>query len=169
LAHVWAKQSDAHIVSADQINDPEMLASRNLVVENIDRIVGQADLETNLFHTHNLVFSNQRFLLMTGFSSPSNWQFALPDLASRLRGTRLGSLKEPDDTLFAALLAKLFTDRQLSPAPDVIQYLITRLERSYAAAELFVQTADQAALAERKPITRAFAGKILAKIPSISD
>jgi len=169
LAHVWAKQSGAHIVSADQLNDPEMLASGNLVIENIDRIVGQIDLETHLFHTHNLVFENQRFLLMTGLSSPSNWQFALPDLASRLGGTRLASLKEPDDILFVALLTKLFADRQLSPAPDVIQYLITRLERSYAAAELFVQTADQAALAERKSITRAFAGKILAKIPSISD
>ena len=169
LAHVWAKLSGANIVSADQLQDLEMLTSENLVIENIDRIVGKVDLETDLFHTHNLIFANRNFLLMTGLRSPSTWQFSLPDLASRLEGTRLASLKEPDDVLFAALLAKLFSDRQLFPAPDVIQYLTTRLERSYAAAERFVQIADRVALAERKSISRAFAGKILAKIPSISD
>jgi chromosomal replication initiation ATPase DnaA len=96
-------------------------------------------------------------------------QFALPDLASRLEGTRLASLKEPDDMLFSALLAKLFADRQLSPAPDVIQYLITRLERSHAAAKRFVQIVDKAALNEHKSITRAFVVKILAKITPIAD
>ncbi|MDA9989277.1 DnaA/Hda family protein [Paracoccaceae bacterium] len=169
LAHVWAKISDANIISADHLKDPEMLASGNIVIENIDKIVGQIDMETDLFHTHNLIFANQHFLLMTGLSSPSTLQFALPDLASRLEGTRLASLKEPDDMLFSALLAKLFADRQLSPAPDVIQYLITRLERSHAAAKRFVQIVDKAALNEHKSITRAFVVKILAKITPIAD
>ena len=166
LANVWATMSGANIVSADQLKDPEMLASGNLVIENIHKIAGQVDLETDLFHAHNLIFANQHFLLMTGSSSPTTCHFSLPDLASRLEGTRLASLKEPDDLLFAALLAKLFTDRQLSPAPDVIQYIVMRLERSYEAAEQFVQKADQASLAEHKSITRNLAGKILAKIPS---
>ena len=169
LAHVWAKLSDATIVSADQLQDPEILASGNIVIENIDRIVGQIDMETHLFHAHNLIFANQHFLLMTGLGSPSHWKFALPDLASRLQGTRLASLREPDDILLSGLLAKLFADRQLYPAPGVIQYLTTRLERSHAAAEYFVQITDQASLTEHRSITRAFVGKMLAQIPAILD
>ena len=168
LANVWATISGANIISAHQLSDPEMLASRNLIIENIDKIVGQIDLETNLFHTHNLIFENRNFLLMTSSSSPSACKFFLPDLASRIEGTQLASLKEPDDPLFAALLTKLFTDRQLTPAPDVIQYIVVRLERSYEAAEHFVKKADEQSLVEHKSITRNLAGKILAKITSKS-
>ena len=83
------------------------------------------------------------------------------NLASRLEGTRQAILKEPDDRLFAALLAKLFADRQLFPTPDVIQYLILRLERSYKNANFFVRATDRAALTEKRTITRAFVRKIL--------
>ncbi len=169
LSNVWATISGANIVSADQLLDPEMLASDNLVIEDVDTITGQIDLETNLFHAHNLIFENKNFLLMTGSSSPSTCKFSLPDLASRLEGTQLSSLKEPDDQLFTALLAKLFSDRQLFPEPDVIQYIKVRLERSYEAAQHFVKKADKASLTEHKSITRNLAGKILEKITSKLD
>ena len=34
----------------------------------------------------------------------------------------------------AAVLAKQFADRQIMPRPDVILYLVTRMDRSFAAA-----------------------------------
>ena len=75
-------------------------------------------------------------------------------------------LDAPDDTLLAAVLAKLFSDRQLTPRPDVIPYLVTHMERSFAAAQSIVATLDATSLAQKKPITRAMAARCLDKAVS---
>ena len=100
-------------------------------------------------------------MLLTGRGAPIHWNIGLPDLASRLQGTCNAALNEPDDLLFSALLAKLFADRQVYPRPEVIQYLVSHLERSFAAAQSFVEKLDAAALRDKKTITRNFASKIL--------
>ena len=70
-------------------------------------------------------------------------------------------LDEPDDELFAALLKKLFKDRQLTPTPKALSYVVLRLERSYTAAANFVDIADRVSLAEKKQVTRSFAKQII--------
>ena len=52
----------------------------------------------------------------------------------------------PDDELIAALLVKLFADRKLSVSPDLISFLLLRMERSFAAAQDAVARLDRAAL-----------------------
>ena len=86
---------------------------------------------------------------MTGLGSPLHWDITLPDLASRIQGAHHVALDPPDDRLFAALLAKQFSDRQLFPAPEVLQYLVTRLERSHESARRFVERAGSSR-AQRK-------------------
>ena len=106
---------------------------------------------------------------MTGLGSPLHWDITLPDLASRIQGARHVALDPPDDRLFAALLAKQFSDRQLFPAPEVLQYLVTRLERSHESARRFVERADQVALSEKRAISRGLAKSILEEFDTDSD
>ena len=63
--------------------------------------------------------------------------------------------------LLAAVLSKLFADRQLSPSPDTVPYLARRIERSFAAAHAAVAALDARALDERRAITRALAAEVL--------
>lgn len=163
LAHVWAAASGAMIISAAEITkyDTAELAKTNLIVEDTPNISGDTEAEEQLFHLHNIFAAERRFLLFTGCGTPLNWNIELPDLASRLQGARNAELKEPDDKLFSALLAKLFSDLQVFPAPEVIQFLVVRLERSFAAAQFFVKELDAAALREQRPITRSLASKVL--------
>ena len=58
---------------------------------------------------------------------------------------------------------KLFADRQLNPAPDVIPYLALRIDRSYAGAQDTVETIDNAALNAKRTITRSFVAAVLDK------
>jgi chromosomal replication initiation ATPase DnaA len=60
------------------------------------------------------------------------------------------------------VLVKLFADRQLGIEPGVIGYLLKRMERSMAAAQGLVEALDRAALAERRPVTRALAARLFA-------
>ena len=52
-----------------------------------------------------------------------------------------------------AVLVKLFSDRQLAIDPDVVGYLVRRIDRSFAAARDIVAKADTAALAGKRAVT----------------
>ena len=169
LSHIWAKMSDAKVVKAQEVSEPEALSQTHLLVEDVHTIAGMDVQETILFHTHNLLQQKGFHLLMTGKGSPHHWRIVLPDLASRIQGTRHVVLEPPDDRLFAALLAKQFSDRQLFPTPAVLQYLVTRLERSHDAARRFVERADQEALSKKRALSRNLAKHILEKFEINSD
>jgi len=59
----------------------------------------------------------------------------------------------PDDQLLAAVMAKMFSDRQVRVGNDVLSYLVARIERSFAAAKDAVARLDQASLSGQRPIT----------------
>ena len=166
LAHVWAAQSGARIVKAAMLKEEEVppLASTHLAVEDVHEILGDMAAETTLFHLHNLALSDGRKLLFTGQGAPKTWGFALADLQSRLTGTHQVALTQPDDALLLAVLAKLFADRQISPRPDVIPYLVGQIDRSFIAAAEIVDCLDQGSLAEKRNLTRAFAAQVLAEM-----
>ncbi len=166
LAHVWANLSGARIVTALDLSTIEIdrLATTHVAVDDIPLIAGNVAAETALFHLHNLVLANGHSLLLTGRKEPHLWDITLPDLMSRLQGTGCATLAEPDDALFMVLIAKLFSDRQMYPSPDVLQFLTTRLDRSFAAAQNAVCIIDDAALAQKRPISRPFVSQILEKL-----
>ncbi|MGB8621451.1 MAG: chromosomal replication initiator DnaA, partial [Paracoccaceae bacterium] len=100
-------------------------------------------------------------LLLTARSAPNRWPLALPDLKSRMEGTLTATLEPPDDTLLAAVLVKLFADRQLVVPPRMITYLVGRMERSFAAAQALVADLDARALATGRKIGERLAAEVL--------
>ena len=163
LAHVWAALSGARIVAAADLAaaDIAALAAGPVAVEDAGRLAGHAEAEAALFHLHNLVLAEGHALLLTAGTPPRRWRFALPDLASRMEAVPLAELGPPDDALLAAVLAKLFADRQLAPAPDCVPYLARRIERTFAAAHDIVAAIDARALATGRAITRHLAAEVL--------
>ncbi|APE42886.1 chromosomal replication initiator DnaA [Sulfitobacter alexandrii] len=168
LAHVWATQARARIVQATALPgaDVPALASGPLAVEDVPDIAQDSDAQTALFHLHNLVLAEGHSLLLTGTPAVKHWGLTLPDLASRMRGTTAVALEAPDDMLLTALLAKLLADRQLTPKADLIPYLLSRMDRSFAAAIDLVRRLDAASLAQKKPLTRHLAAQVLDKPPA---
>jgi chromosomal replication initiation ATPase DnaA len=69
-------------------------------------------------------------------------------------------LQPPDDALLRALIVKLASDRQLSLDEAVVNYLSTRIERSFAAARAAVAALDEEALRRGRPATRALAAEL---------
>jgi len=165
LAHVWATLADALIIAAHALTraDIPALATGHIAVEDCDDIARDAAAEEALFHLHNLALAEGHTVLFTAARAPQHWGLSLPDLASRMQGTPATILHEPDDTLLAAVLMKLMTDRQLSPSPETIPYLTRRIDRSFEAARDVVDALDALALATGRPINRALAAKVLDK------
>ena len=146
LVHVFAELSGAAIFAAEDLaaRDPVELARHPaLAVEDL----GEGVDETALFHLLNAARQAGRRVLLTAATPPSEWGLRLADLASRLRAATPVALREPDDALLEALLAKLFSDRQTMVDPSVIAFLARRMERSFAAAHDLVAALDREALA----------------------
>ena len=55
------------------------------------------------------------------------------------------------------MLAKLFSDRQMSVEPSLLSYIARRLDRSLGAARSLVEALDAEALARGGKVTRAMA------------
>ena len=165
LAHVWAEDAGAQIISAIAIGSRiQELAAAPIAVEDIHQIINAPEAQTALFHLHNLALANNQPMLMTSAKAPAHLQMELPDLASRLQGSAMISLSPPDDPLLTAVLVKLFADRQIAIAPDLIGYLLPRMDRSLAAVNRLVEALDLEALALRKPVTKSIAASVLDKL-----
>ena len=112
----------------------------------------------------NLAGARQVLLLITGRTAPRDWGIVLPDLLSRLESAAQAVLGPPDDALLPAVLVKLFADRQIQVAPDVVDWLALRMERDLGLARHLVAAIDRKSLADRRPVTRRLAAELLDKL-----
>ena len=100
-------------------------------------------------------------MLLTSRVPPATMEIELRDLRSRLRAVPVVTLTPPDDALLRALIVKFCADRQMSIDESVVNYLATRIERSFVAARQSVEMLDAEALRLGRPVTRALAVELL--------
>lgn len=163
LARMWAAAVGARIVAGAELagaDIAQLAAGVPVVVEDAEAVAGNRQAEEALFHLHNMVVP-QAPLLLTARQPARDWGITLPDLRSRMDAASLARLEPPDDALLAAVLVKLFGDRQVVVPAALIPWMVTRMERSLAVARRLVAALDARALAEGKPISRAMAAALL--------
>jgi chromosomal replication initiation ATPase DnaA len=161
LAAIWAEAAGARVIAAhalDAATVPRALATGAVAVEDADR---RKFDEAALFHLLNLAREQAAYVLITARQPPAAWPTKLPDLASRLRALPVAALEAPDDALLAAVLVKLFADRQLAVDERLVEFLVHRIERSFAAAQAAVAELDSEAMRLKRPVSRALAAEIL--------
>lgn len=159
LAAIWAKMARARTVTSCEVTVaqvPSQIATGALVVEDDS----ERD-EAGLFHLINLAHEERAHILFTSRMPPATWPVTLPDLASRLRALPVLTLEAPDEAILRAVLVKLFADRQLAVDGSLIDFLMPRIERSYAGARAAVIALDREALRRQRPVSRALAGEVL--------
>jgi chromosomal replication initiation ATPase DnaA len=166
LARVWEASGDVQLLEAARIEAtiPVPASGTGFVIEDMEHLPPAA--EEAVFHLHNQLAETGGRLLLTSAVPPARWPIALPDLASRMQATAMIRLGDPDDRLLAAVLTKLFADRQLSPAPEIIATLVARIERSFSAAARVVEALDDLSLTEGRDINRPLVRALLDKMSS---
>jgi chromosomal replication initiation ATPase DnaA len=161
LTSVWCAQSGAVRLSGADIAGLHIGEEQAYAVENID---GERVCEQKLFHILNSAREANAWLLLTSrLPAHAQWP-ALPDLASRLRALPHAALAGSDDGLVRAVLIKQFKDRQLIVEPDVIDYVVRRMERSLGMVRILVEALDREALALGRRVTRAVAAQVLMRV-----
>jgi chromosomal replication initiation ATPase DnaA len=169
LAQVWRARAGARLLRPSMLagaEPPGLLdGARACLIDpegDGDRPAGLD--ERALLHLYNHLVELGGHLLLTARHPPAGWRLMLPDLRSRLCAAPAVAVGAPDDGLIAAVLVKLFADRQLAVGADVIGYLQTHMERSFEAARRVVAALDEAALAARRRVTVPLARQVLASL-----
>ncbi len=127
------------------------------VLENIQHIKD----ESALFHLLRHAETSGASLLLTSTLPAKELAFALPDLRSRLLALPTAHINPPDELLLRVFLSKGFTDRQLRVNDEILDYIIKRIERSFAAARDITEKIERVSLENKREITIPFIKKLL--------
>ena len=109
--------------------------------------------EEAIFHAWNEAQEKRRPLLLIADSPPPAWEVKLPDLRSRLAATPHVRIEDPDDALFRDLIVKLLADRGVLVPPEVPDYLVPRVERTYVTIQQIVELVDRTTLSHHRRVT----------------
>jgi chromosomal replication initiation ATPase DnaA len=155
LARIWQRRSGAAMITSNDLSIASPLVG---IIEDVDQ---GGIAEADLFHLINRVRLEGGALLLTARTALADWGIKTPDLLSRLRLAPELAIEPPDDDFLRALLVKLFVDRQMAVSTSLIEYLVPRMERSFAAAVHLVERIDHLSLARKLRPSRSMAAEAL--------
>ena len=140
------------------------LLARIFAAKSAGRIIDDANgrAEEELFHAWNRAQLDRCPLLLIADAAPPAWRIQLPDLRSRLAATPVAEIGPPDDALMRGLLERKFAQRGLDARPELIEWLVARIERSHVAVMRTVDALDQEVLERRKRLSIPLARTTLA-------
>lgn len=162
LAKIWAQRAGAVVLRGNEVWGPadpgrRVAGAGACVVDDAQDLADEAEL----FHLWNSLVERGGSLLLTASEPVAQWGLRLPDLRSRLLTAWPVRIGAPDDQLLAALLVKQLADRQIRAGTEIVEFLVRRIERSFAAARSVVQALDRASLRARRPVTLPLARLVL--------
>ncbi|WP_282008453.1 chromosomal replication initiator DnaA [Brevundimonas aveniformis] len=139
LAADWAERVGATGFQGDEVRleDLSELEGRAILLDDADRTDDEI-----LFHLMNLARLPGGALLLTSRGTLAGRDTRVPDLRSRLDSVRAVRMETPDETVLAAALRRFFDERAMTPADDLIDYLVLRMDRSIPAARAMVARLD---------------------------
>ena len=137
--------------SALTLDMPRLLLQKHhcLVVEDLSADIN----EEAMFNLYNIYRDEGGCILFTAETAQARIPFRLPDLHSRMSIVPSVEIREPDDGLLSAVLVKLFADRQLNISPEVLNYILANMQRSFAYARRLVNEIDNVSLARKRTIS----------------
>ena len=168
ISWLFSEKTEAKVYDvselADELFSDVVPMNSALVIDNVDKAIGDMGLEENLFHIVNYAFECNTKLFLTSSRAFAELDFTLPDLKTRLVSFPVANLYEPDDEFLKALLVKQFLERDLIVAPDVIEYIVKHIPRDTRSVKEVVEQADILSFEEKHRVTIPFIKKVIEKL-----
>ncbi|PZU09625.1 chromosomal replication initiator DnaA [Sphingomonas sp.] len=130
---------------------------------------GEEADEEAIFHAWNRAQGRRRPLIVVVDAPPPTWRIALPDLRSRMMATPVVTMPEPDEDLAGLLIEKLCHTRGLAASPELVRYLVPRIERSFMGIHRTIEALDELALQRRQALTVPLARMALISLGVIDE
>ena len=151
LANIFKLKSKAFLVNGNKIDNSifkSLKLYESIIIDDFD----QCNKEEILYSIFNLVDQDSKYLLINSLKPINEIKFKLTDLASRSKNCLYAEIENPDDELLFAIILKNFSDRQIKIEKKIINFVISRIDRSYRKIDEFIYKIDELSLKKKKPI-----------------
>ena len=151
LANIFKLKSKAFLINGNKI-DNSIFKSLKLYESIIIDDFEECNEEEILYSIFNLIDQDSKYLLINSLKPINEIKFELPDLTSRAKNCLYAEIEDPDDDLLFAIILKNFSDRQIKIEKKIINFIISRIDRSYRKIDEFIYKIDELSLKKKKPI-----------------
>jgi len=151
LAKIFQNKSKALYLTDNDVNEEifkKIKLSECIVIDDFEKIKN----ESLLYSLFNLIYQDNKYLLILSNIAISDINYSLDDLNSRAKNCIFAKIENPDDDLIFAIIVKSFSDRQIKLEKKFLEYIIKRIERSYGKIYEFIYKVDELSLKKKKPI-----------------
>ena len=151
LANIFKQKSKAFLVTGQEINNSvfkNLKLFESIIIDDFEKCYD----EKILYSIFNLIDQDNKYLLINSLKPINEIEFILPDLSSRAKNCLYAEIQNPDDELLFAIILKNFSDRQIKIEKKIINFIISRIDRSYRKIDEFIYKIDELSLKKKKPI-----------------
>ncbi|MBD1153854.1 DNA replication protein [Pelagibacterales bacterium SAG-MED23] len=151
LANIFRLKSKAFFVKGNKIDNSifkSLKLHESIIIDDFE----ECNKEEILYSIFNLIDQDSKYLLINSLKPINEIKFKLPDLASRSKNCLYAVIENPDDELLFAIILKNFSDRQIKIEKKIINFIISRIDRSYRKIDEFIYKIDELSLKKKKPI-----------------
>ncbi len=151
LAKIFQEKSNALYLGHNDINEEvfkKIKLNECIVIDDFEKIKN----ENLLYSVFNLIYQDNKYLLILSNQAISEINYILDDLNSRAKNCIFAKIENPDDDLIFAIIVKSFSDRQIKLEKKLLEYIIKRIDRSYGKIYEFIYKVDELSLKKKKPV-----------------
>ena len=151
LANIFKLKSKAFLIKGNKINNSIFKILKlhdSIIIDDFE----DCSEEEILYSIFNLIDQDSKYLLINSLKPINEVKFKLPDLESRAKNCLYAKIENPDDELIFAIILKNFSDRQIKIEKKIINFIISRIDRSYRKIDEFIYKIDEISLKKKKPI-----------------
>ena len=151
LANIFQSKTKALLINGNRIDNSifkQLKLYESLIIDDFEN----CNEEKIIYSIFNLVDQDNKYLLINSTRPISEIKFMLPDLTSRSKNCLYAEIENPDDELLFAIILKNFSDRQIKIEKKIINFIISRIDRSYRKIDEFIYKIDELSLKKKKPI-----------------
>ena len=151
LAKIFQKKSEAIYLTNRNMNEEifkKIKLKESIIIDDFEII----ENEKLLYSLFNLIYQDNKYLLILSNKSINEIHFKLDDLNSRAKNCLFAKIENPEDDLIFAIILKSFSDRQIKLEKKIVEFIIKRIDRSYGKIYEFIYKIDQLSLKKKKPI-----------------
>ena len=151
LAKIFEDKSNALYLDHGEINEDvfkKIKLNESIVIDDFEKIRN----EKLLYSLFNLIYQDNKYLLILSNRTISKINYNLDDLNSRAKNCIFAQIENPDDDLIFAIIVKSFSDRQIKLEKKLLEFIIKRIDRSYGKIYEFIYKVDELSLKKKKPI-----------------
>ena len=156
LAHIWKTTASANLYNFENDLDIHSIDTfNNCIFDNFDSL--STEYEKSIFQIYNDIINNKKFILI--LLEKNKFSIKLDDLRSRIAALNSAKITDPDDPLIHAIILKFFYDNQIKVTPEVINFIVKRIDRNFFNLQIFLSNLNDLSIKHKSKISIPFLNK----------